>query len=681
MNSYIKKLLNRTLSLHRNLKKIIAMTVDIVLCILCLWLAFYLRIEEFIKINDMTILAVLISIFLAIPIFWLVGLYNTMFRFVGSSIISTTIVAISAYGLLYFAVIGIYGIKGIPRSIGVIQPLLLFLGILASRQIFKYLFLYISNFKNSGNKKNILIYGGGSAGRQLLTSLKNNPEMRAVGFLDDNQQYHKQTILGQPVYSPLKIDKLIRENNINIILLALPSISRQKRNQIIDSLNKYKITVKTLPSIQDIVDGKISVSDIKDLTIEDLLSREQVQPNLELLSININSKVVLVTGAGGSIGSEISRQIIKLKPKKLLLLELNEFALFKISEELKNITQNLKIVPLLINVQNSSRVEEVFKIFKVDTVYHAAAYKHVPLVEENICEGIKNNVFGTFLMAQIALKYKASNFVLISSDKAVRSTNIMGASKRLAEICIQALYSSQYNQNNSQDNQNNSQDNQNNSQDNQTKFAIVRFGNVLESSGSVIPKFKKQIKAGGPVTLTHPEVTRYFMTITEASQLVIQAGGMSKSCEVFILDMGDSIKIKDLIHKMIKLSGLTVKDINNLEGEIEIKITGLRPGEKLYEELLIGDNPQKTIHKKIHKAKDPFIPFDQLKIDLDNLSNLLQENSVAEAKYMLGKLVPSYQSNSKIVDHIYEEQLNYKRDVTPPSIVNQTNKIIRIKTK
>jgi len=660
MNNYIKKFLNSTLSLHRNLKKIIAMTADIILCILCLWLAFYLRIEEFIKINDMTILAVLISISLAIPIFWLVGLYNTMFRFVGSSIISTTIVAISAYGLLYFAVIGIYGIKGIPRSIGVIQPLLLFIGILASRAIIKYLFLNISTFKSSRNKKKILIYGGGSAGRQLLISLKNNLEMRVVGFLDDNPQYHKQTILGQTVYNPLKIDKLIKKNDISLILLALPLISRKKRNQIIDSLSKYKIIVKTLPSIQDIVDGKISVLDIKDLTVEDLLSREQVQPNLELLSKNINSKVVLVTGAGGSIGSEISRQIVKLKPKKLLLLELNEFALYKISEELKKITQNLKIVPLLTNVQNSSRVEEVFKIFKVDTVYHAAAYKHVSLVEENICESIKNNVFGTFLMAKIALKYKVSNFVLISSDKAVRPTNIMGASKRLAEICIQALYDNQYNQ---------------------TKFAIVRFGNVLQSSGSVIPKFKKQIKAGGPVTLTHPEVTRYFMTVTEASQLVIQAGAMSKTCEVFILDMGDSIRIKDLIHKMIKLSGLTVKDINNLEGDIEIKITGLRPGEKLYEELLIGGNSQKTYHEKIQKAKDPFIPFDQLKIDLDNLSNLLQENSVAEVKYMLGKLVPSYQSNSKIVDHIYEEQLNYKRDVTPPSIVNQKNKIIRIKTK
>ena len=649
------------INLPRYAKRALAIILDLGLCILCTWLAFYIRLEQFIKINDVTILAVLISVILAIPIFWLIGLYKTMFRFVGSSIILTVFVAIFSYSLLYFAVIGIYGIQGIPRSIGILQPVLLFLGIISSRIIIKYLFISNFNFKNSKNKKNVLIYGAGDAGRQLLTSLENNLEMKVVGFLDDNLQFHKQIVLGQTVYDPLKINKLIKKKNIDIILLALPLITRIKRNQIINSLSRYKVTVKTLPRIQDIVDGKISVSDIKDFTIEDLLSREQVQPNLELLSQNIKSKVVMVTGAGGSIGSEISRQITKLKPKKLILLELNEFALYKVNEELKNIAQNLKIIPLLLNIQNSSRVEEVFKTFKVDTVYHAAAYKHVPLVEENICESIKNNVFGTFLLAQIALRYKVTNFVLISSDKAVRSTNIMGASKRLSEICIQSLY---------------------NNQNTNCKFAIVRFGNVLQSSGSVIPKFKKQIKLGGPVTLTHPDVTRYFMTITEASQLVIQAGAMSESCEVFILDMGESIKIRDLIDKMIKLSGLIIKNPKNLEGDIEVKITGLRPGEKLYEELLIGDNPQKTYHEKILKAQDPFIPFNQLKIDLDNLSNLLEENRVADVKDMLAKLVPSYQSNTKIVDHIYEEQLNFKNDLKSPSIINnQENKVIRIKTK
>jgi FlaA1/EpsC-like NDP-sugar epimerase len=646
------------INLPRYTKRLIAILIDTGLCIFCTWLAFLLRLEEFVKINDVTTLAVEISILIAIPIFWLMGLYKTIFRFQGSSIIITVFIATFAYSLLYFAVIGIYGIQGIPRSIGIIQPILLFLGISATRVSIKFLFL--SNFKKSKNKNNVLIYGAGSAGRQLLTSLESNLEMKVVGFLDDDPQFHRQKILGQTVYDPKNINKLINSKNIEIVLLALPSISRQKRNQIINNLDKYKVIVKTLPSVQDIVQGKVSVSDIKDLSIEDLLNRDQVQPNLELLSKNINSKIVMVTGAGGSIGSELSRQIMKLNPKKLILVELSEFALYKINEDLKNIDKNTKTIPLLINIQNKIKIEHVFNTFNIDTVYHAAAYKHVPLVEENISESVKNNVFGTFNLAEAALKYNVSNFVLISSDKAVRSTNIMGATKRFAEICVQSLY-----------------DNQNQ----KSNFAIVRFGNVLESSGSVIPKFKKQIKEGGPVTLTHPDVTRYFMTITEASQLVIQAGAMAEKCEVYVLDMGESVKIKDLINKMIKLSGLSIKDDKNLEGQIEKKIIGLRPGEKLYEELLIGDNPQKTYHEKIQKAQDPFIPFSKLKIDLDHLTNLIEENKVDEVKHVLSNLVPSFQSNSKIVDHFYEQQSNSKNDLHSPKIINDENKVIGIKSK
>ena len=662
MRNYIKEFSNSITSLNRYSKRSIAVITDLALCIACTWFAFFIRLEELILFKDFNFYPAVISIIIAIPIFWLFGIYRTFFRYTSLSIIFTITSSAFVYGILYFLVIGVYGIQGVPRSIGVLQPILLLFAIISSRLLIKYVLTYIYSFRDkSFNKKNVLIYGAGEAGRQLVVALENSPEFKVVGFLDDNSELYRQVLLGKKIYSLDNLEKLVKTRDINLVFLALPFISRIKRNQIIDNLNKYKIIVKTLPSIQDIIEGKISVSDIKDLTVEDLLSREQIQPNLELLSKNINLKTVLVTGAGGSIGSEISRQIIRLKPKKLLLLEFNEFALYKIHEELNNITKNLKIVPLLINVQNSSRVEEVFKTFKVDTVYHAAAYKHVPLVEENICESVKNNIYGTFLLAQIALKYKVSNFVLISSDKAVRATNIMGASKRLAEICIQALY---------------------NNQDNHTKFAVVRFGNVLQSSGSVIPKFKKQIKEGGPVTLTHSEVTRYFMTITEASQLVIQAGAMSEGCEVFVLDMGESIKIKDLIYKMIKLSGLTIKDTKNLDGDIEIKITGLRPGEKLYEELLIGDNPQKTYHEKIQKAQDPFIPYDKLKIDLDVLSNLLEENRVADVKDILSKLVPTYQSNSKIVDHFYKEQLNFKNDLKSPSILNnQENKVIRIKTK
>tara|TARA_Y100000389_G_C17462916_1_gene523167 strand:- start:1225 stop:3195 length:1971 start_codon:yes stop_codon:yes gene_type:complete len=627
------------INLPRYAKRIVVIIIDVGLCILCTWLAFYLRLEQFLKINDETILAVLFSVLLAIPLFWLIGLYKTIFRYADSSIILTVFVATFAYLLLYFAVIGIYGIQGIPRSIGILQPILLFLGILTSRIIIK--FLFINNFEKLKIKKNVLIYGAGSAGRQLLVSLENNLEMNIVGFLDDNSQYHRQKMLGKVIYDPSKIGRLIQKKKIDLVLLALPLITRQYRNQIIDKLNKYKLIVKTLPSISDIVDGKISVSDIKDFTVEDLLNRDQVEPNLELLSKNIKSKVVMVTGAGGSIGSEISRQIIRLKPKKLILLESNEFALYKISENLKEINQNIKILPLLTNIQELTKIEEIFKTFKVDTVYHTAAYKHVPLVEENICESVKNNVFGTLNLGMIALKYNVVNFVLISSDKAVRSTNVMGATKRLAEICIQSIYQNQ---------------------NQKSKFAIVRFGNVLQSSGSVIPKFKKQIKEGGPVTLTHSDVTRYFMTITEASQLVIQAGAMAEKCEVFVLDMGKSIKIRDLIYKMIKLSGLSVKDEKNLNGDIEIKMTGLRSGEKLYEELLIGNNPQKTNHEKIFKAQDPFINYGKIKKDLDNLLYFVENNKVTDTKEMLSKLVDTYHSNSKIVDHFYAEQLNSKLD-------------------
>src|SRR5210317_162368 len=371
------------INLTRYTKRIIVILIDIGLCIFCTWLAFFLRLEEFVKINSVTTLAVEISILLAIPVFWIMGLYKTIFRFQGSSIMFTVFVATFVYALLYFAVISIYGIQGIPRSIGIIQPILLFLTISATRISIKFLFL--SNFKKTKNKTNVLIYGAGSAGRQLLTSLESNIDMKVVGFLDDDPQFHRQMILGQNVYDPKNIEKLINTKSIDTILLALPSITRQKRNQILNDLNKHKVIVKTLPSIQDIVNGRVSVADIKDLTIDDLLNREQIKPNLELLSKNINSKVVMVTGAGGSIGSELSRQIIKLNPKKLILIELSEFALYRISEELKEMNKSIKIIPFLMNIQNKTKIEQVLNTFDIDTVYHAAAYKHVPLVEENIC--------------------------------------------------------------------------------------------------------------------------------------------------------------------------------------------------------------------------------------------------------------------------------------------------------
>ena len=650
------------INLPRYAKRLIAIITDVSLCILCTWLAFLLRLEELILLKNFNFYPALISIFVAIPIFWLFGLYRTIFRYTSLSLIFSILISSTIYGLLYFLVIGAYSIEQVPRSIGIIQPVLLFFFIISSRLVIKYLFIDYNLSKSFRDKKNVAIYGAGDAGRQLLISLENNPQFKVVGFLDDNESLHGQLIVGQTVFSISNIKDLIKKKDISLVFLALPSIPRVKRNQIIEKLNEYKLIVKTLPTVSEIVDNRVTLSDVKDLNIEDLLNRDEVAPDNKLLNENINYRTVAVTGAGGSIGSELCRQIIKLNPKKLLLLEFNEYALYKIFEELKNSNKNLKIFTLLVNVQNQSKLEEIFEVFKVDTVYHSAAYKHVPIVEENMCEGIKNNVFGTLSVTKASINKKVSNLVLISSDKAVRPTNIMGASKRLSELCLQGIY--------------------NHTKDITINCSIVRFGNVLESSGSVIPKFRKQIKEGGPITLTHRDVTRYFMTITEAAQLVIQAGAMGKKCEVFVLDMGESIKIINLIYNMIKLSGFTVKDKKNLEGDIEIKTTGLRPGEKLYEELLIGDDPKITSHIKIKKTNDPFIPFEKLEIDLNDLKLLLEKNKIYEVKNLMNKILPSYNSNSGIVDHIYQEKLNINNNLKPSSIVdNQENKIIKIRTK
>jgi len=674
MTSFIKKISKNIFFLHRYSKRAIAITSDAILCALCTWLAFVVRSEYWLSIepaidksilfDDLSLNSLLLSIIIAIPIFWSFGLYRTIFRYTGFSIFFTILKSSIVYGVLYCA-IAVYSVQIVPRPIGFSQPILLFFAILTSRLTIKSIFIGSVGLNNNFNKKNVLVYGAGDAGRQLVSSLENSPEFKVVGFLDDNSQFYKQILLGQTVYSPNKLERLIKSKNVTLVFLALPAINRAERNKIIEKLNQYKLIVKTLPSISEIVDGKITISDIKDFNIDDLLSREQVKPDSKLLNKNINSKIVLVTGAGGSIGSELCRQIIKLRPNKLILLELNEFALYKIYEELAATNKNLKIVTLLSNVQDQSKLELILETFKVDTVYHTAAYKHVPLVEENICEGVKNNVFGTLAITKASVIKKVSNLVLISSDKAVRPTNIMGASKRLSELCMQGIY--------------------NENKNIITNFSIVRFGNVLESSGSVIPKFKNQIKEGGPVTLTHKNITRYFMTATEAAELVIQAGAMGKKSEVFVLDMGESIKIKDLIHKMINLSGFTVRNKNNPSGDIEIKITGLRSGEKLYEELLIGDNPKKTSHQKIMMIREPFIPFTQLEKELDNLKTLLKDNNADKIKILLEKLLKNYKSNSKLIDHLYEEKLinkKYEKNISLNNreIINNNvnNKVIKL---
>jgi len=659
MNIFNKDISKYLFGLDRYTKRAIAIITDVLLCVIAVWLAFFIRLEELILLKDISFTPVLLSVVLAIPIFWIFGVYRTLFRYAGLSILNTISISTFVYGLVYFSIISIYGIKDIPRSIGILQPILLFIGFLSSRFLTKYLLTGTFNF--SGDKKdkeNILIYGAGSAGRQLLISLENNALYKVVGFLDDNPQLHRQYLLGQKIYNPNKIDNLKKFKDINLVLFAIPSIRKSKKNEIIKKLNKEKLVVKSLPNVNDIINDKISISTIKDFLAEDLLVRDPVEPDQKLLNKNIKFKLVLVTGAGGTIGSELCRQIIKLNPKQLVLLELNEFNLYKIHNELTELNKNLKIIPLLSNVQDQKKLEKIIETFKVNTIYHAAAYKHVPLVEANICEGIRNNVFGTLSVAKASINQKVQNLVLISSDKAVRPTNIMGASKRLAELCMQSLHDV-------------------NDQIN-TNFSIVRFGNVINSSGSAIPKFKNQIKEGGPITLTHPDVTRYFMTIPEASQLVIQAGALGKNAEVFLLDMGESVKIIDLIKRMINFSGLSIRNKDNKDGDIEIKITGLRPGEKLYEELLIGDKPQKTIHPKIKMTDEPLIPFNQLEKSLDQLLNLLDNHQADEVKKFLEKTIKLYNSNSEITDylHLEKEMLDDKNDLLSE---NKKDNVVRLK--
>ena len=630
------------LSLHRYTKITIALITDIGLCIISTWFAFYLRLEKFIFLNEYNLYPAIFSVIIAIPVFWVFGLYRTIFRYTGLSIVFVVLSSTLFYGFLYFLLITVFGIKEVPRSIGIIQPMILFFVIISSRLCARYLLTKNYNRKNFSKKKNVLLYGAGSAGRQLVIALENSLEFKVVGFLDDNKQLQKQVLFGRKVYSPLKLDKLINQKEVLYVFLAMPSISRAKRNQIIKNLSRFKLVVNTLPSISEMVDGSISISDIKDLNVNDLLSREEVKSDFNLLTKNIGSKIVLVTGAGGSIGSELCRQIINLNPKRLLLIEFNEFALYKIYNELLNLDTNIKLYPLLVDAKDQVKLELIFDTFKVETIYHAAAYKHVSLVEENICEGVKNNVYSTLSVIKASLSNDISTLVLISSDKAVRPTNVMGASKRLSELCMQGFYKDAKNIT--------------------TSFSIVRFGNVLDSSGSVIPKFKKQIKDGGPITLTHKDVTRYFMTTTEASQLVIQAGAMGNHSEVFVLDMGKGVKIKDLVYKITTLSGLTVKDSENPDGDIEIEITGLRPGEKLIEELLIGENPQKTIHPKIKKIDDPYIPLNQLEKYLDHLDSLLKKNDEKNVKVLLKKVIKSINLEDKIIDHIYLEKISSKDD-------------------
>jgi len=628
----IQKIMKVLLNQPRFIKTFIAFLIDLFLCIFSVWISFYLRLGYLVSLSERGLNALFFAVILSVPIFISFGLYKAIFRYSGLYTIFIVSKAISIYGILFISIISFIGIEGVPRTIGLIQPLLLWILIISWRIIFKNIFIKFISFNSlNNNVSRALVYGAGIAGRQLVRAIQESTDIVIKGFLDDDVNQQGCLIDGKKIFPPKDLGFLIKRKNINLILLALPSISKSERNKIILNLSNYKIAIRTIPSISDLAKGKSLITDFLDLNIDDLLGRIEVEPNKELMRKNILSKTIMVTGAGGSIGSELCKQIIECKPKQILLLEISEYALYKIHSDLEKININkINLVPLIASVQDQKRIEEIISIWKPVTIYHAAAYKHVPLVEHNLVEGLKNNLFGTFNIAKIALMYEVENFVFISTDKAVRPTNFMGATKRISEISLQAL-------------------NHNNSSN--TKFSIVRFGNVLDSSGSVIPKFREQIKNGGPITLTHPKITRYFMTITEAAQLVIQAGSMAKGGDVFLLDMGEPIRIYQLATRMIELSGKSIKNKQNPKGDIEIKIIGLRPGEKLYEELLLSDLPIKTKHPKIFKSKEPFIEIDKLIKEMNNLKKLIEENDLNNIIEKLKTLVPDYKPSSEIVDY------------------------------
>lgn len=630
-------------------KRLVALAVDVSLCMITVWLALCLRLEQWVRLEPVHGWAMLGSVLLALPLFIRFGLYRAIFRYAGWNAMLSLVQAMALYGLFYSTVFTVISVPGIPRTVGVIQPMLLMAFVGFSRVVVRYWLggLYRSALKHK-DLPGVLIYGAGAAGRQLAAALARGTEHRLLGFLDDDSRLQGNSLDGRTVYPPAALPELIPELGVTDLLLALPSITHQRRLQVLDSLRHLPVRVRTMPGMSDLAAGRVSLNDVRELEIEDLLGREPVTPDASLLLRLVHDKVVLVTGAGGSIGSELCRQIAACHPHTLLLVDNSEFALYQIHHEITTLVGGqvdpldvedgveatpmpVTLIPLLASVQDEERMAQIMQTWQPHTVYHAAAYKHVPLVEHNPAQGLRNNVWGTLVCAQSAKAAGVSHFVLISTDKAVRPTNIMGASKRMAEMVLQALAA----------------------EPGDTMFSMVRFGNVLGSSGSVVPLFRQQIKDGGPITLTHPDITRYFMTIPEAAQLVIQAGAMAQGGDVFVLDMGQPVRIMDLAQRMVELSGLQVKTALNPTGDIEIRTTGLRPGEKLYEELLIGDDTQPTQHPRILKAREAFRPWSEFEHTLLVLDQALLAQDVPAARALLQGSVQGYRPTGDVVDWVH----------------------------
>lgn len=658
-------MLNKLANLHllsRSSKRLIMLVADMIMLPVALWTAFALRLGEL-----QPDVAAYWWIFLAaplfsIPIFIRIGLYRAVVRFMGINAVFAIFKGVTISTLLLATVVLMTETKGVPRSVFLIYWGVAVIYIGGSRMLMRSYFQSLS--LTNETKQNLIIYGAGSAGAQLASALLQGNEVKPVAFIDDNVSLRGSEIQGIKIFSSEELNVLIKKYKINQVLLAMPSISRSRRREIVDKLEPLPVHVRTIPGMVDLVSGNAKLNDLREVGLDDLLGRDPVLPDKELLTACIQQKNILVTGAGGSIGSELCRQIIFLKPKKLILYEISEYALYAIENELERIKAKynlgIELIPLLGSVLDQQRLKHVLQIYDINTIYHAAAYKHVPLVEHNIVEGIKNNIFGTYHAAKAAVETHVDTFVLISTDKAVRPTNIMGASKRFAELILQGL--SQMSENDS----NISIDNKS------THFCMVRFGNVLGSSGSVVPLFQEQIHNGGPVTVTHPEIIRYFMTIPEAAQLVIQASAMGTKGEVFVLDMGEPVKILDLAKRMIHLSGLTIKDERNPDGDIEIIITGLRSGEKLYEELLIGDNATGTQHPRIMQAEETSIPFYKLTEIINQLENSIEQYDIENIIKILSNTVSGYVANKGISDYLWMAQ---NSEIKGGNVLNNGNVI------
>ena len=607
------------LSLSRRNKQAIMLAFDATSIVCIIYAAFWVRLGYFIypSGNEGLLMAIYGSPLLAMPIFTGFGLYNEVIRFVSIKALWNIFQASSIYVMLWGLIVFMANIDNVPRSVILINWALVII-VIGSSRLFAFWV-----FSEATSQNRVVIYGAGSAGRQLLNALKQSKEYNPIAFLDDSESIHNNIINGLKVYSPDNLKNLIDAKDVKALLIAMPSLKRSRRQEIISFLEPYKVEVRSVPGVAELAQGKVKVNDLLEIDLSDLLGRDSVKPNKELFEKNILDKVVMVTGAGGSIGSELCRQIVLLKPKMLVLFEVSEPALYQIDQELKDTNVfNIEVCPILGSVTDKDRSLKICEYYGIQTIYHAAAYKHVPLVEYNNSQGVFNNTIGTKLLAEAAIASNVETFVLISTDKAVRPTNYMGASKRASEMVLQAL----------------AQQTQN------TCFTMVRFGNVLDSSGSVIPLFKKQIKEGGPITVTHTDIVRYFMMIPEAVELVIQAGAMAEGGEVFVLDMGEPVRIYDLAVKMIKLSGLELLDENNPEGDIEIQYTGLRPGEKLYEELLIDGKFSETKNKLIMRTEERMMPWDKLEPILDEIYKNGTYTDSKELLKLIKKIVPEFEA-------------------------------------